>query len=313
VSRYIDINQLLDEVGTSSRSASDPWALSRNSNTGLKMDAHGLSVVADAGATPDTLDQQLSTASAIQSAFSEASVRKTEAQSTGGSSNSSGFLSGLMDFFPLASGIAKLFGFFGGDGDPAPVVTKYQAPPSISFEGAMTGGTGAISSLSYGADGLPRGAGAPPSGNFAGSSYEVTANLAGESLPAGDASTRPAFAIPDAVIAKVQNLVGPELQSLGGARFQAELTGDGATADSASLPQSFSSIQVPMRGEAATPAGSSTGTPTAASAATSPQNILVQVQAMDTQSFMDHSQEIAQAVRQAMLNMNSLNDVILDL
>jgi hypothetical protein len=43
------------------------------------------------------------------------------------------------------------------------------------------------------------------------------------------------------------------------------------------------------------------------------QNILVQVQAMDTQSFMDHSQEIAQAVRQAMLNLNSLNDVILDL
>jgi hypothetical protein len=42
-------------------------------------------------------------------------------------------------------------------------------------------------------------------------------------------------------------------------------------------------------------------------------NILVQVQAMDSQSFMDHSEEIAQAVRQAMLNLNSLNDVILDL
>jgi hypothetical protein len=43
------------------------------------------------------------------------------------------------------------------------------------------------------------------------------------------------------------------------------------------------------------------------------QSILVQVQAMDSQSFMDHSQEIAQAVRQAMLNLNSLNDVIADL
>jgi hypothetical protein len=42
-------------------------------------------------------------------------------------------------------------------------------------------------------------------------------------------------------------------------------------------------------------------------------NILVQVQAMDSQSFMDHSHDIALAVRQAMLNMNTLNDVILDL
>lgn len=41
--------------------------------------------------------------------------------------------------------------------------------------------------------------------------------------------------------------------------------------------------------------------------------ITVQVQAMDSRSFMDHSQEIAKAVREAMLNMHSLNDVISDL
>lgn len=40
------------------------------------------------------------------------------------------------------------------------------------------------------------------------------------------------------------------------------------------------------------------------------QSILVQVQAMDSQSFMDHSNDIAQAVRQAMLNLHSVNDVI---
>jgi hypothetical protein len=44
----------------------------------------------------------------------------------------------------------------------------------------------------------------------------------------------------------------------------------------------------------------------------SPQ-ISIQVNAMDSQSFMDHSYEIAQAVRSAMLNMNSLNDVVSDL
>lgn len=41
--------------------------------------------------------------------------------------------------------------------------------------------------------------------------------------------------------------------------------------------------------------------------------ITVQVQAMDSQSFMDHSQDIAQAVQNAMLNMHSINDVISDL
>jgi len=43
------------------------------------------------------------------------------------------------------------------------------------------------------------------------------------------------------------------------------------------------------------------------------QQITVQVQALDSQSFLDHSDDIAQAVRQAMLNMNSINDVVTNL
>ena len=38
--------------------------------------------------------------------------------------------------------------------------------------------------------------------------------------------------------------------------------------------------------------------------------ITVQVQALDSQSFLDHSNDIAQAVRQAMLTSTTLNDVI---
>jgi hypothetical protein len=38
--------------------------------------------------------------------------------------------------------------------------------------------------------------------------------------------------------------------------------------------------------------------------------ITVQVQALDSQSFLDHSNDIAMAVRQAMLESNVLNDVI---
>jgi hypothetical protein len=52
--------------------------------------------------------------------------------------------------------------------------------------------------------------------------------------------------------------------------------------------------------------GGSTGT-------TQNQQVTVQVNAIDSQSFLDHSTEIAQAVRQAMLNMSSLNDVVSDL
>lgn len=41
--------------------------------------------------------------------------------------------------------------------------------------------------------------------------------------------------------------------------------------------------------------------------------VTVQVNAMDSQSFLDHSDDIANAVRQALLSSNSLSDVIADL
>lgn len=41
--------------------------------------------------------------------------------------------------------------------------------------------------------------------------------------------------------------------------------------------------------------------------------VTVQVQAMDSRSFLDHSDEIARAVREAVLNMHSLNDVMSEL
>jgi hypothetical protein len=41
--------------------------------------------------------------------------------------------------------------------------------------------------------------------------------------------------------------------------------------------------------------------------------ITVNVQAMDARSFLDRSSDIAAAVREAMLNLNSINDVVTDL
>ena len=49
------------------------------------------------------------------------------------------------------------------------------------------------------------------------------------------------------------------------------------------------------------------------SSAPSGPQISIQVNALDSRSFMDHSYEIAQAVRQAMLDSHSLNDVVSDL
>ena len=63
-----------------------------------------------------------------------------------------------------------------------------------------------------------------------------------------------------------------------------------------------------------TPVNSGGLAPATAGTASGPSpQINVTVQAMDSQSFLDHSSEIAQAVRQAMLGLSSINDVVNDL
>ena len=59
----------------------------------------------------------------------------------------------------------------------------------------------------------------------------------------------------------------------------------------------------------------SSGAPasTGGASAASPAQITVSVQAMDARSFLDRSADIAAAVRDAMLNLNSINDVVTDL
>jgi hypothetical protein len=52
------------------------------------------------------------------------------------------------------------------------------------------------------------------------------------------------------------------------------------------------------------------GQPRQTTAAGAQQQITVQVQAMDSQSFLDRSNDIAAAVRKAMLETSTLNDVI---
>jgi hypothetical protein len=64
----------------------------------------------------------------------------------------------------------------------------------------------------------------------------------------------------------------------------------------------------PPSSTAASSAGG-VSSPAAAAPAQTPSN----VETMDARWFMDHSADIAAAVRNAMLNLNSINDVVNDL
>jgi hypothetical protein len=78
----------------------------------------------------------------------------------------------------------------------------------------------------------------------------------------------------------------------------------GVDHDQAGAPRAYDA-----RPRQASPPQSYDANPSRASA---PQ-VNVTVQAMDARSFLDRSTEIAAAVREAMLNLNSINDVVNDL
>jgi hypothetical protein len=80
------------------------------------------------------------------------------------------------------------------------------------------------------------------------------------------------------------------------------------------------SVQMSDTLRTATPSTVSAGSPTAgggsgssASNASAAPQVTVNVSAMDSQSFMDRSGDIANAVRQAMLNLHPINDVVASL
>jgi hypothetical protein len=83
-------------------------------------------------------------------------------------------------------------------------------------------------------------------------------------------------------------------------------------------PVSISGIVRSTSGDGGTaaPAGS-TATPVSQSAnvsqAAAPSQVTVNINAMDSQSFLDRSNDIASAVRLAMLNLHPINDVVADL
>jgi hypothetical protein len=319
MSRYIDINQLLDEIGTSARSADDPWTLSRRHRTKVEGTPFEPAVMADLGAPVSELQTEAKSSTKIEQAdlVGSSLVAGSTAKSSTGES---GLFGGLLSAFPLAKGIADLFGL-GDEQAPTAALTPYEHPALINFEGAVSGPMSDVTTLSYGSDGLPRisnnigrtGQGDGPSGQIASAvtlGYEGRAGA--DRVPVGSSWSGS------------QDVFG-QFGLLAASAFQEEprVVGGNIPADLLAAPATY-----PPEGVGASTNGflTSSFTPadnftpvydkqagSGASSSQQGQSILVQVQAMDSQSFMDRSHDIAQAVRQAMLNMNSLNDVILDL
>ncbi len=309
MSRYSDINQLLEEMGSSDRSAGDPWTISRGSQGAVSGNSFSPGVVADLGAPAQDLTSEIQSSEQIAEADEVVtSPTGSSAKGSSKSSASSGILGGFLGLFPLASVVGKLFGL-GGSSTPTPL-TPYIQPPSVSFEGAMS------SSLSASTAGSLLGS---PSSSSSGSQAAYTSAFApgvaslsygANGLPR-TVGTETAIAQPSSPVSQ-QDVVG-QLGSLTGSNFAPEPAANSpvSTADLASTTsvQPSGSSSSSSSGNGASPANSSTS----ASSTQQGQSILVQVQAMDSQSFMDHSNDIAQAVRQAMLNSHSVNDVIADL
>jgi hypothetical protein len=101
----------------------------------------------------------------------------------------------------------------------------------------------------------------------------------------------------------------PERQYFEGADTGSDVSD--ADYDQMGMPRTYSSAAPAGTGTqtSGTASPGSTSSGSAASGGGAAQ-ITVNVQAMDSQSFLDHSNEIAQAVRAAMLNSSSINDVV---
>jgi hypothetical protein len=89
---------------------------------------------------------------------------------------------------------------------------------------------------------------------------------------------------------------------------------EGADTGSGMSDMDYDQMGTPRTYDASTDSSAATSSPDSASSPVSsaPQTT-GNVPAMDSQWFMDHSSDIAQAVRNAMLNMSSINDVVSDL
>ncbi len=193
---------------------------------------------------------------------------------------------------PLVSGIMKLFGGGSEAADTAAPV-EYVKPEAVDFTGGYSRASDdAIHTLDYGAGDslrLLREASAPEISTVS-EAWNGVAQALVQNLPsstgAGDAASRAGVQLAATVLEQLRQT---------------------ATATPGWSAGQTSSASTQAAWETRPAAGGNNGGGGAAA------QITVQVQAMDSRSFLDHSEDIAQAVRQAMLNSHGINDVITEL
>lgn len=166
----------------------------------------------------------------------------------------------------------------------------------------------------------------------------IAALLAGRSTPAqGNSSAREVAEVVAAMITRpstevaartpaesdeaeggsgITGVVGRSLVSGFGvfSMFRSLFGGNGETKEPAaqrfSLPQQVQAAIAFDSAKRAFTTAEYTHTGQVRTAEPAPTQVTVNVQAMDSRSFSEHSHEIARAVKEAMLNAHSLNDVI---
>jgi hypothetical protein len=262
----------------------------------LGEEVNGLLEPARAGSPPETdrLLSWLTEFRVLQQGHAEAVAANTQAalQKTVGQASSGGGstlasvgkavwskLGAGATLSPLILGLMRLFG--GGKPEPPPALVGYSRPPAIQFEGAVArSGSPELSSLGYDQYGRPRALGAEGGREDARS------------------GSRPLYA--------------PEYDQYGRPR------GMGAEAGREDVRSGSRPLYAPEYDQDGWPRGTGEEAGREDAARTdygqrAAAQITIQVQAMDSRSFQDHSAEIAQAVREAMLNSHVLNDVVNEL
>jgi len=206
----------------------------------------------------------------------------------------SGIFGGAAGFLsPIVSGITKLFsGLFGGAAAPV-ALPIYVPPPPISIGGTLHSESSQdAASAKVGPDALTPQAGSRAESQASGAIAQLQAGLS------ADSSSEPAPA------------------RLFGGLFAASTQAAAPPIYSPQIPPApiARAAEQASNAEDAT-GGSSNGNPRPAvsgSTTYAPQ-ITVHVSAMDSESFMDRSSDIASAVREAMLNNHPINGVVADL
>ncbi|MCL5746621.1 MAG: hypothetical protein M1541_22270 [Acidobacteria bacterium] len=192
---------------------------------------------------------------------------------------------------PLISGVMSLFGG-GSDKSEATAPFKYEKPAAVNYTGgySRTANDG-IHELDYAAGDRLRLLSGAANGSVAiNRAWDGVAQVLAQSVPSSSGpndETSPTGAYP----------ANPILEQL---RQQAAASNSRSARDTGTL-----AVPAAWEMQAARGGFHQGGT-------TTPQ-ITVQVQAMDSRSFLDHSEDIARAVRQAMLSSHGINDVITEL